>query len=285
MNYFGYLLQDTDLDTSKKAFLGLGFGPGGVPIDVVPLHLLGKLLPDFTLLVVDEFAKFNSGDGGEQIKSLMKTLDRLDEVYGKTPRFLCSSFMESDEYQEILTRLEPVILSNDELRNIARRTVPSSYRTGDLDLRYPINEVACVAHLHGKGFRTKLGPDREKKYDKLMRYLDTNGRYGFKGFLGGMEFLYTRPSLTLSGREVEPYSTTHRGDRLLLRESEDDVVRRLEDASEDALRYLLTIGSVACYVLGQPHDLSTVDRLEGRDLVDVAKETVVNGIVRPYNRR
>ncbi|MBL7169839.1 MAG: hypothetical protein ISS48_02375 [Candidatus Aenigmarchaeota archaeon] len=255
-----------------------------MPIDIVPLHLLGSLLPDFSLLVVDEFAKFNSYDGMEEVSRLEEILDRLDTIYGRTKRIRCSDFMGSSEYRTTLEKIKPVIEENEEMGNLARKTVPSKYRRQDNFLDYPINEVACVTHLYSNGFRLKLGPERERKYDKLMRTLNENGRYGLRDFLKGMEFGYTSPVFSLSGREVVPYIPSQRHDRILLGDTEQQVIDKLFRADEKALRYLATIGSVASAVLGRDCNPRNAQFLEGDELLDMTTDVLINGIIKSYQK-
>ena len=266
MSIFGYLLKDCNVDFDRKAFMGIGFGPEGVPIDIVQYHLLGRLLPDFTLLVVDEFGKFNGSDPQES-KKLEKALDRLDDIYGETSRIRCSDFMYCPEYRSVLERLQPTIEDNQELRRIAEKTVPVRYRNGNLD--YPINEVACVFYLYEQGFRVKIGPEKEEKYDKLMKCLDENGRYGFRGSIGGMDFVYTIPAFSLTGNSVVPYVPSRPDERIFLDDSEEEVREKLKNADEKALQYLATIGYVASGILGLSYDIQDPDIL-------------IKSIARPY---
>jgi len=191
--------------------------------------------------------------------------------------------MKSNEYRTILERIKPVIEKNEEMRNLSRKTVPHKYRGGDGFLDYPINEVACVAYLHSLGFRLKLGPEREKKYDKLMKTLNVNGRYGLRGFLGGMEFGYTLPAFSLSGKEVVPYIPGKIRDRILLTDTEQQVIDKLSDVDEKTLRYFGVIGSVASALLGRDCDLEYVQTLRQNELLDMTTDGLVNGIIRPYN--
>jgi len=287
LSAFGYLLQDSNVDLNRKAFLGIGFGPR-VPIDIVPLHLLGRLLPDFNLLVVDEFAKFNSHDGTEARK-VEEALGRLDKIYGKTNRFRCSDFMGLQTYENILGRLKNTIEGNDELRNLASNAVPYKYRITNPDyLEYPINEVACVAFLYSEGFRLKIGPEAERKYDKLIRVLNENGRYGFRGFMHGMEFSYTLNSFSLSGKPVVPYAANESPykpfDRIFLDDSEQETVRKLENAKETALRYLARIGCAASNILGKNYSPGDIGKSGENGLLDIATTYVIEGIIRPYKR-
>jgi len=282
VNYFGHLLQDTNVDLDKKTFLGIGFGPEGVPIDIVPLHLLGRLLPDYHLLVVDEFAKFNSHEGNQEVQELEETLDRVDRTFGKTNRIRCSDFMESPDYKNVLEELSRTIESSEELRNIAFKATPPRYRNQNHPLAYPINEVACVAYLYSHGSRTKLGPDREIPYDKLVRTLNENGKYGFRGRFRGLQFGYTKPAFSVSGKPVVPYVSTERSDRVFFDDSEQEVVEKLTRADERTLKYFATIGYIASIVRGCDCNPQIVQALEGRKLLDSAIDSLFNGVIRPY---
>ena len=254
-----------------------------MPIDVVPLHLLGQLLDDFSLLVVDEFAKFNSHDGSQEVQKLEDALNRLDEVYEKTARVRCSDFMGSSGYTSVLERLRPVIERNEELRNLALKSVPPKYRVGKNVLDYTMNEVACVSFLRSQGFRLKLGPDKERQYDKLMSVLAVNGSYGLRSYFQDLEFGYTLPAFSLSGKSAVPYVPNDRSDRVFLGESEQDVATKLTTASEKGLRYFATIGCIASSLRGGNYNPRIVQRLEGTRLLDVAVNAVISDIIRPYN--
>ena len=281
MNIFGYLLQTSDVyDLDRKAFMGIGFGPEGVPLDIVQHHLLGKLLHDFSLLVVDEFGKFNGSDPQES-KKLEEALDRLDDIYGETRRIRCSEFMDLHEYRNILERLEPTIEDNQELRRIAEKTVPVRYRNGNLE--YPINEVACVFYLYEQGFRVKIGPEKEEKYDKLMKYLNENGKYGFRKVIEGMDFIYTIPAFSLMGNDVVPYVPSRSDERIFLGDSEDEIQEKLQDADEKVLRYLAIIGYVASGILGKSYDMEELQSSGKRRLQELTTTALINGIIRPYN--
>jgi len=191
--------------------------------------------------------------------------------------------MESNEYRTILERIKPVIEENEEMRNLARKTVPPKYRGQDDFLNYPINEVACVVYLHSLGFRLKLGPEREKKYDKLMKTLNANGRYGLRDFLGGMEFGYTLPAFSLSGKEVVPYIPGKRQDRILLTDTKQQVIDKLSDVNEKILRYFGMIGCIASSILGKNCDPKNIQRVKEDDLLNMTTDDLVNGIIRPYN--
>lgn len=281
MNFFGHLLPNTRIPLDKT-FLGIGFGHEGVPIDIVPLHLLGQLLPEYHLLIVDEFAKFNSHDGTHEVQRLEEALDRLDGIFGETSRIRCSDFMHTSDYKKVLEELHHTIESNEEPRNIALKTVPPRYRSQDNTLEYPINEAACVAYMYSHGFRTKLGPDRERRYDKLVRMLDENGRYGFRGRFGGLKFGYTMPAFSISGKPIVPYIPNERSERVFFDDYEQEVVEKLRRADDRTLRYLATIGSVASTLRGGSHNPQVVQSLEGSILLSNAIDSLVTAIMRPY---
>ena len=94
-----------NLETKPKAFFGLGFGRQGVPIDVLPIYLLSCFIPDFSLLVVDEFLKLNGQDLTEiefAKNRLLDTIQNLNKVYSSSPNILfCSDFMHLGEYLKI----------------------------------------------------------------------------------------------------------------------------------------------------------------------------------------
>ena len=161
---------------SKKSFIGLfheyqrsiARSHTGVPIDILPIYLLSSVLEDFTLLITDEFLKFNGKNEGfvnSCRRNLLETFDRLDSVYRLKPKILlCSDFMNSREYYKVFELIEKEV-SGKGLEESILATVPQTRINLQSSKDYPIHEIACVEYLARKGFELKIGPVQEKPYD------------------------------------------------------------------------------------------------------------------------
>ncbi len=108
MVVFGNLIQETDpeatLTSERISFLGMGFGCQ-TQIDVVTLFLAGLETKKYSLLLVDEFLRFNNKEKEEDIqyniRQIKKSLETLSKVYEFKPEIILSSdFMRTEEYRK-----------------------------------------------------------------------------------------------------------------------------------------------------------------------------------------
>jgi hypothetical protein len=168
-------------DSNKKSFLGIGFGAGGVPIDIVPIYQLTALLPDCTLLIVDEFLGINGVDESvvhRERGQLVATLNALEKVYGMpVKREYCSEFMGTDEYVELFSQLNSEI-RREGLEGAIEFAIPMSKRNVASACEYPVHELACVKYLSARGFTQKIGPSKEIVYDRIMSLLGFQMSFG-----------------------------------------------------------------------------------------------------------
>ena len=132
--------------------------------------------------------------------------------------------------------------SRKELRRVLLETVPREHRKNGIE--YPLNELACVKYLSERGFRFKIGPEKEKAYDSVMEEL------GFD-----MEFAYLRPCYAFgTGKEVVPYSSSSGGvggTRIYFSDLEfpRKVRAKLMMGPEDVCKYFCRLGSLAGKIL------------------------------------
>ena len=81
----GVLIPDSE-HIDGKAFTGMSFDASKVPIDILPIYLIGSIADDFTILIVDEFVRMN-GHSEEDIErgrdNLLGVIQRLDRIYRK----------------------------------------------------------------------------------------------------------------------------------------------------------------------------------------------------------
>lgn len=270
-----YLMSEQyDGIEKEKSFLGIMPSPE-VPIDVVGIHLLGNVFDDFQLLIADEFLKingYNEYDMFDARTELELHLHLLDMIYGPCPRFFCSQFMDSDEYLEVFG--EVVVSLDKKTKEMLSETVPEKHR--EKGIKYPLNELACVKYLSERGFGFKIGPGKERAYDRIMEGL------GFD-----MKFAYLRPCYTLGTKEPEtviPYSPHSRGSgqRIFLSDSKNTVKSKLLMGPEEADRYFCRLGSLAGIILGNPYlDLEEIELLYGKRLKKKTVKLIFENIVEP----
>ncbi|MAG08499.1 hypothetical protein CMO89_03430 [Candidatus Woesearchaeota archaeon] len=281
----GSLIQTTEPEgislTDKIAFLGMGFGYQGVPIDVLELLLAGLEAKEYSLLLVDDFLRFN-GIKEEYIEAgLQQTLNALESlksVYGFQPDIIISSdFMRSGEYRTVVEETEEQAREkglSDKLMN----TVPEEFRESH-GIVYPLNEIACVEFLkRTRGIEAKTGPSKEGKYDSIMRSLGMD-----------IDFAYLIDAYALGTKEPEtviPYIPNHRGKDNGQRIFLDDGYKaecKINLGPELALRYLLRLASVAGYSLGKNYLTNEeISSLYGRKLKKTARHLVEENILAPY---
>lgn len=279
----GVLLPDLE-DFEQRAFFGIGFGNSRVPIDVLPVYFLSHFLPDFTLLVVDEFLKFNGLDK-EQVKEakakLAHVLEKLSRLYGREPKtVLCSDFMSTPEYQRIFGEVKARIEGNTELAILALETVPENKIHAPTAREYPIHEFACVKYMAEQGHTLKIGPGTEVVYDRVMCLL------GLK-----MGFAYILDALPLGTKEPEPvvhYVGNHTGEnngqRLYFGEDKRVVRAKLQQGSDQALRYFARIASVSGHLLGRETlEPEEIDALYNKRLRRETTRLVMDNIIKPYS--
>lgn len=287
MVVFGNLIKSTEPEgielAERVSFLGMGFGYNGIPIDIVGLFLAGLETKEYSLLLVDEFQRFNNVPE-EYIRlglqRIQRTLGGLSQLYGFDPEIiLSSSFMRSGNYRDVLKEIEQKVEDQGCTERVLQ-TVPEKFRNLPNATIYPLNEFACVEFLRReRGIEAKLGPSKELVYDRIMREVELS-----------LDFAYVIDAYALGTKEPEEvvhYIPNHRGltngQRLFLDEPIFKAKSKLLLGPEEASRYLLRIASASGHRLGKDY-LSEEDTqsLYGKKLKKVARRFVLENILNPY---
>lgn len=292
MVVFGSLIEKTGpeatLPSERISFLGMSFGYQ-TQIDVVTLFLAGLETKKYSLLLVDEFLRFNNEKEENiqyNLKQIKKSLEILSKVYGFKPEIIVSSdFMRTEEYKKVLEEIKEKI-REQKLKERVLETVPREYRESQNPTKYTINEIACVEFLRRfKGMQLKIGPSKEKIYDSIMRDLNL-----------GMDFAYVIDAYALGSREPEiaihyndsvvdynPKKNGMVGQRLYLGDSIETAKTKLIMGPEEASRYLLKLASIAGQRLNKNY-LSEEERksLPSKKLKKIARNLVLENILIPY---
>lgn len=251
-----------------------------MPVDVVCLFLAGAEFRNYSILLIDEFYRFN-GRGQEEIehgkKEARKSLEILGSVYGLRPDIIaCSDFMHSEEYRDALEETEEKIKE----RNLAQEimeAVPERYRASAYATKYIVNEIACTEFMRRNGADVKVGPTKEKPCDKIMRNL-------------GMELVFAYVIDAYAVGSQQPEGVVHyvardrgrTGQRIFL-DKEDHAKTKLIMGPEEASRYLLRLASAAGKRIGKPHMTpEEIDSKYGKQLKKAARHFVMENIIRPY---
>ncbi|MBN2566693.1 hypothetical protein JXB02_01250 [Candidatus Woesearchaeota archaeon] len=270
-------------DIAKKAFIGVGFGYGGVPIEVVQIVLLSYGNDDYTLLVTDGFPQMNGmpEEVAAHLKDdLISTLERIGATYGITPKVrLTSDFMKEARYNDLYYGIQAEAAKRSILHNDIQSCVPVYRRGEPRSIEYPMHEFACCAFLAEEGYKLKLGPSSEDHFDYVMRM----------GLGLPLEFAFLKDAYAL-GTEFEhkvihdiPQSKgTNGGQRIYLHDTENQVLGKVS-GNEKALRSLATIASVAGDILGREGpDRRAIEAMKGDELVAETQRLVLENIIRPY---
>lgn len=265
----------------RRCFLGMGFSYHGTPIDIIGLFLAGLETKKYSILLVDEFQRFNRipeklvDIGLKQTKDALKGLSFLYEF---EPKILVSSeFMGSREYRNVLQEIEDLI-RDQKLVDKLLQTVPEKHRGSDGALKYPLNEIACVEFLRRtEEMEVKIGPSKETVYDEVMRDLGL-----------GIEFAYIIDAYSIGSGKAEKvihYIPTHKagGQRLFL----DDPISRSKHkprfGPDEASRYLLKLASVSGHRLGKEYlTEEEINAFHGKKLRKLAGKLVLENILKPY---
>ncbi len=270
---------DSSFFPGKKSFFGIGFGPEGVPIDIMPICFSQHFVNDFSLLVVDEFQKMNGVQQESVAKSRSCLLDSVGKICSaynlEISTMLCSDFMGSEDYNALFRAVKEK--AKPFLSEI-RATVPESKRGLESAIEYPLHEIACVKHLESKGFSQKIGPSSEKKYDSIMESM---------GF--GVSFAYVVDAFALGTKSAD--SVVHyvpscrgpnNGQRIFIGEPERKAAKKLEQGCDESLRYFCRAASAAAMILGREHPSDfEISILSGRHLKKMAQSLVFENLIIP----
>ena len=287
MVVFGNLIKSTvpeRIDLAERiSFLGMGFGHNEIPIDIVGLFLAGLETKEYSLLLVDEFQRFNNvpeEDINLGLQMTQRALFGLTQLYGFEPEIIISSsFMRSESYRYVLGEIEQKVEEQGCAERVLQ-TVPEKFRNSPNATIYPLNEIACVEFMRReKGIEVKLGPSKELVYDRIMRDLDLD-----------VDFTYVIDAYALGTRqpeEVVHYIPNHRGltngQRLFLDEPIYKAQSKLLLGPEEASRYLLRLASASGHKLGKDYlSEEDIQSLHGKKLKKLARRFVLENILEPY---
>ena len=286
MNWFGKLVEETDprnLDLSKKSFFGISFGKG-VPIEVVASHLLGRLLGNYKLLIVDEFLRINRVPEGEVcqgLQELEKVLGACDKVFGPTERIKVSDFMGSSSYLKLYEGIKETVINDPILLNRTIRTVPKKYRYQQNYLEYPLKEYACVSFLCNNGHEIKFGPRKEMVYDRVI-----------KQFVPSMGYAYLPVTYALNTRKLKPVvpyvpssmGLDPRNHRILIgNDGIEKAQEKLKNSRMAALRFYDGLSSVACNILTgkTPPSLNGMMKNDSARYKDIIAKMTTEYVLKP----
>lgn len=256
----------------------------GIPIDIVGLFLAGIDTKEYSILIVDEFQRFNhvkEDDIKLGLQKIKRSLNVLSKIYDFRPNIIVSSdFMRTSEYKQTSESIERRISElglNDDLL----KTVPPKYRTYENPCLYPLNEIACVDFLiKNQGIGVKIGPSKEHSYDSIMRKIGLNVNFAY------VIDAYALGTENNHAESVIHYIPEHRGtgQRLLL---PDSMFRKEEDkimlGPDEAARYFLTLASVSGHRLNKTYlSPEEIKQLFGKKLRKVSRNLVLENIIKPY---
>jgi hypothetical protein len=279
----GVVLPNTPKDVfDKKGFAGVGFDTEGVPIDVLAFYYLNALMPDFTLLIVDEFLRMNQVEEYRVQVGKMRLVDTITHFSAATGTsakvMLCSDFMSSPEYQRHAAAVKEKIKTK-RLEPQLQATVPQAARYTAASREYPVHEIACTAYLAEQGFRVKIGPSKEKDYDSIMAMIgiDISFAYVLDAFALG----------TKSADSVVHYIPRSRGpnngQRIYLHDNKHVVKSKLLQGCDKALKYYCTLASIGGRLFdGKYLERGEIEGLRGRRLKGAAIKLVTENITEKY---
>ena len=271
----------------QKAFMGIGVGLDGVPIDLLRVHFLGLALNDYTICVADEFSSqkmvgngLNSLDLEHAVGKYMRAFELFEKIWPSSRRIIYGSeIMGNDDYIKTLLEVERKLVESNLEKNLLGIDTELG-RNAEEKRAYALNELAVIELLRKRdGIQVKIGPPSEDKYDSLMRKLSPE-----------MSFLYLHPAhaLTKEG-EISPYTIDNiisiPNQRILISDDPATVADKLDLAHRKALVYFAIFGSQASRVNGSDafgaEEILSLDHIPLRDL---AKEYVMYNIIAPIRR-
>ncbi|MBI4919157.1 hypothetical protein HY837_04450, partial [archaeon] len=250
----GEIVEKPEIYSGQKAFLGIGIGTDGIPIDLLRVHFLGNLIKDYQILVADEFSsKKISGESGLNDLDLNHAFGKYMSAFGLFQRIwpnnskiiVCSDFLNEKEYletaDEVRENLRKLNLWN-ELKEIKTEVAEET----ESRRNFAHQELSVIEFLRRRGTTLKAGPHSEQKYDRIMARLAPE-----------MDFLYLHTAHALSRDEEEPspYTinnlTSIPNRRILISDEPDTVEEKLNLGMPDSLKYFAKLGSLAGRLQGK----------------------------------
>jgi len=261
----------------------MSFGLEGIPLDILPIYILTRFIPDYTILIADGFLGIN-GINKEEVQDgrdeLVRVLNRLGRVHGKDPSLsFFSDFSGEEKYQDVYRNLRERVDGNKDLTTRVLKYVPERRRNNSDPLQYIMHQVATVQHLYGQGYQTKLGPKTELGYDGLINELGIN-----------IDFAYTLDSLALGTKTPDPIvpyipssKGPNNGQRVFFHETPERIQEKINQGCDEALRYFLKLASISGFLLGLEHlSPEEIGSLYSKTLKGITRRLVKNNIVIPY---
>ena len=270
-----------------NSVLGLGFGNGGIPIDIATLLLAGAPSGRQLVLIVDEFQRLNgeseasidaNSKATEQMVLNMAKLFKLEIELLKASTIMASSaYKGSFEMLELEIECHP---KKDAIQDLLQLTVPPSKVCVDRTGLYAKHEIAITRHLiELEAIDLKVGPSREQVYDRIMRELGM-----------GVAFAYVRDALPVGTDKPEPvvhyipkHRGQHNGQRILLDEPRRKILAKLECCSEETARYLLALALAAGERLGMVPP-PKIESAFGRTIRKIARDLIMQNVIDPLSR-
>lgn len=242
-------IKSNNLSTEHMC-IGLGYGPQGLPLDLLTVALAGSEGAKLTVLIADDFQRLNGMSEDEVIigrEKLHGALTLMQRIYGINMSFvLASHIMKTKEYQDVFDGLNYQI-GHQGLFGMLLECVPPRFRDNPKSLLYPLEEIACTEFMRRQfGSEVKLGPKTERCYDCVMEALALPVRFAY--------LCDALPVGVSDPRPVVHYIPGHVGKkgsvRLFLDRPIEGTLSDLQRGSPESLRYLLRMASLAGQRLG-----------------------------------
>ena len=242
-------LQISEVNKSN-VHLGMGFASKGIPIDILTLLYAGENGKTFTIMIADEFLRFNHVDEEEialGLANLDSTLAKLKRLYGlKVTTIRSSEIFRDEKFKSTVKDTRSTLLDNFNQEII--ECIPVSKRHLHNAKEYPIHEIAMSCYLAKyQDIQVKLGPDREKLYDKITVNICPGLKYAYA--------VNALPIGTKDPKQVVHYIPSDVGSkgggaRLLLNDSGQALENKLNSISIPALPYYEQLAALCAHRLG-----------------------------------
>ena len=237
----------------RSAFVGLGYGKLGVPIDVAVFLLVAPIFDRMQFLVVDQFQRINRVpeqavlSGASALSKVLRNGIKAYQLSGEVA--LASELMSTRSFDEILQNTKQQLLK---IRSVpeGERAILATIPPGRApDLTYTLNEIALSKFLRDQvGFSIKVGPERERLYDEVMQRMNV-----------GLEYAYVVDALPACTSRPEPVVHyipnnfgAYGGKRIFLQDSPADILKKLAASAPQTLAYLRQLANAASARLGLP---------------------------------
>ena len=264
------------------AFVGISFGNRDedmhIPIDIVKLILTGAdiVIPDNRVF----HKELGEPERSRRATVYFDVCKAIVDVYDLDSKIILASELSNVPFSEV----RDVYEKSPRLKKI----FDHYFRNNSLE--YVLAESAICVRMEELGYRTKIGPPAEKKFDAIT------------GEVCNLHFLYTIPAKTLhtttvinnkrTPLEVVDYITTsmsHRGvsltDRITFSDSESSIARKIEFANYGALKPIYIMATIAESLLKKQKEV-TIEIPESYDeLSRKTQEKLLKFIIRPVKEQ